>query len=65
MTTIKMNDGRSEYDVTEDYYYVERKIKAAEKANESFIEATSSTEGKILIHIANILSVKWGSKYEK
>ena len=65
MTTIKMNDGRSEYDVTEDYYYVGRKIRAAEKANESFIEATGSTEGKILINIANILSVKWGSKYEK
>lgn len=65
MTTIKMNDGRSEYDVSEDYYRVGRLISAAEKANEGFIEVTGSAEGKILINIANILSVKWGSKYEK
>ena len=60
-----MNDGRSEYDVAEDYYRVVRKISSAEKANEGFIEVTGSIEGKILINIANILSVKWGSKYEK
>ena len=65
MTTIKMNDGRSEYDVTEDYYYVGRKIKAAEKENRKFIQVTGDSEGQMLVNIDNILSVKWGRKYEK
>ena len=65
MTTIKMNDARSEYDVTEDYYYVGRKIKAAEKENRKFIQVTGDSEGQMLVNIDNILSVKWGRKYEK
>lgn len=63
MTTIKMNDARSEYDVLEDYFLVGRKIKSAEKENKKFIQVTS--EGQMLVNIDNILAVKWGKKYEK
>lgn len=65
MTTIKMNDARSEYDVLEDYFLVGRKIKSAEKENKKFIQVTGDSEGKMLVNIDNILAVKWGKKYEK
>lgn len=65
MTTIKMNDARSEYDVLEDYFLVGRKIKSAEKENRKFIQVTGDSEGQMLVNIDNILAVKWGKKYEK
>ncbi|QHJ77608.1 MAG: hypothetical protein [Bacteriophage sp.] len=65
MTTIKMNDARSEYDVLEDYSCVGQSIRSAENENRKFIQVTGDSEGQMLVNIDNILSVKWGKKYEK
>lgn len=65
MTTIKMNDARSEYDVLEDYSCVGQLIRGAEKENRKFIQVTGDSEGQMLVNLDNILSVKWGRKYEK
>lgn len=64
MTTIKMNDARSEYDVLEDYSCVGQSIRSAENENRKFIQVTGDSEGQMLVNIDNILSVKWGKKYE-
>lgn len=64
MTTIKMNDALSEYDVLEDYSCVGQSIRSAENENRKFIQVTGDSEGQMLVNIDNILSVKWGKKYE-
>ena len=55
MTTIKMNDGRTQYDVKEDYYKVRDDL---QMLTQSFIELTDIQLGKVLLNVNNILSVR-------
>ena len=55
MTTIKMDDGRTQYDVKEDYYKVRDDL---QMLTQSFIELTDTQLGKVLLNINNILSVR-------
>ncbi len=55
MTTIKMNDGRTQYDVKEDYYKVRDDL---QMLTQSFIELADTQLGKVLLNVNNILSVK-------
>ncbi len=55
MTTIKMNDGRTQYDVKEDYYKVRDDL---QMLTQSFIELTDTELGKVLLNVNNILSVR-------
>ena len=55
MTTIKMNDGRTQYDVKEDYYKVRDDLQIL---TQSFIELTDTQLGRVLLNVNNILSVR-------
>ena len=55
MTTIKMNDGRTQYDVKEDYYKVRDDL---QMLTQSFIELTDTQLSKVLLNVNNILSVR-------
>ena len=55
MTTIKMNDSRTQYDVKEDYYKVRDDL---QMLTQSFIELTDTQLGKVLLNVNNILSVR-------
>jgi len=55
MTTIKMDDGRTQYDVKEDYYKVRDDL---QMLTQSFIELTDTQLGKVLLNVNNILSVR-------
>ena len=55
MTTIKMNDARTQYDVKEDYYKVRDDL---QMLTQSFIELTDTQLGKVLLNVNNILSVR-------
>lgn len=55
MTTIKMNDGRTQYDVKEDYYKVRDNL---QMLTQSFIELTDTQLGRVLLNVNNILSVR-------
>ncbi len=55
MTTIKMNDGRTQYDVKEDYYKVRDDL---QMLTQSFIELTDNQLGRVLLNVNNILSVR-------
>ena len=55
MTTIKMNDGRTQYDVKEDYYKVRDDL---QMLTQSFIELTDTQLDKVLLNVNNILSVR-------
>lgn len=55
MTTIKMNDTRTQYDVKEDYYKVRDDL---QMLTQSFIELTDTQLGKVLLNVNNILSVR-------
>ena len=55
MTTIKMNDGRTQYEVKEDYYKVRDDL---QMLTQSFIELTDTQLGKVLLNVNNILSVR-------
>ena len=55
MTTIKMNDGRTQYDVKEDYYKVRDDL---QMLTQSFIELTDTQLGRVLLNVNNILSVR-------
>lgn len=55
MTIIKMNDGRTQYDVKEDYYKVRDDL---QMLTQSFIELTDTQLGKVLLNVNNILSVR-------
>lgn len=65
MTTIKMNDGRTEYDVEENYGRVCDLIRSMQGKGDKFLELTESYYGKALININNILSVRESKDYEK
>ncbi|WP_158592473.1 hypothetical protein [Lactobacillus sp. ESL0228] len=55
MTTIKMNDSRTQYDVKEDYYKVRDDL---QMLTQSFIELTDTQLGRVLLNVNNILSVR-------
>lgn len=55
MTTIKMNDGRTQYNVKEDYYKVRDDL---QMLTQSFIELTDTQLGKVLLNVNNISSVR-------
>lgn len=55
MTTIKMNDGRTQYDVKEDYYKVRDDL---QMLTQYFIELTDTQLGRVLLNVNNILSVR-------
>lgn len=65
MTTIKMNDGRTQYDVEENYCRVCDLIRSTQGKGDKFLELTESDYGKVLININNILSVRESRDYEK
>lgn len=65
MTTIKMNDGRTQYDVEENYGRVCDLIQSTQGKGDKFLELTESYYGKVLININNILSVRESRDYEK
>lgn len=65
MTTIKMNDGRTQYDVEENYGRVCDLILSTQGKGDKFLELTESDYGKVLININNILSVRESRDYEK
>ncbi|MEB3364935.1 hypothetical protein SDC49_26055 [Lactobacillus sp. R2/2] len=50
-----MNDGRTQYDVKEDYYKVRDDL---QMLTQSFIELADTQLGKVLLNVNNILSVK-------
>ena len=50
-----MNDGRTQYDVKEDYYKVRDDL---QMLTQSFIELTDTQLGKVLLNVNNILSVR-------
>lgn len=58
MTTIKMNDGRTQYDVKEDFHDICMFLCNANKLDNYFIQLTDTQLGEILLSISNILSVK-------
>ena len=55
MTTIKMNDGRTQYDIKEDYYKVRDDL---QMLTQSFIELTDTQLGEVLLNVNNILSIR-------
>ena len=61
MTTIKMNDGRTQYDVEENYEWVCHLMQHGDK----FIELKEHNYGQVLINKNNILSVRESRDYEK
>ncbi|WP_278951898.1 hypothetical protein [Lactobacillus apis] len=65
MTTIKMNDGRTQYDVEENYGRVCDLIQSTQGKGDKFLELTESDYGKVWININNILSVRESKDYEK
>ena len=65
MTTIKMNDGRTQYDVEENYGRVCDLIRSTQGKGDKFLELTESYYGQVLININNILSVRESRDYEK
>lgn len=58
MTTIKMDDSRTQYDVQENYGRVCQLIRFTQGKGDKFLELTESYYGKVLININNILSVR-------
>jgi len=58
MTTIKMNDGRTQYDVKEDFYDICMFLCNANKLGNYFIQLTDMQLGEVLLSINNILSVR-------
>ena len=58
MTTIKMNDGRTQYNVKEDFNDICWFLSNANKYGNYFIQLTDTQLGEILLSISNILSVK-------
>ena len=58
MTTIKMNDGRTQYDVKEDFNDICLFLSNANKYGNYFIQLTDTQLGEVLLSINNILSVK-------
>ena len=50
-----MNDGRTQYDVKEDYYKIRDDL---QMSTQSFIELTDTQLGKVLLNVNNILSVR-------
>lgn len=65
MTTIKMDDSRTQYDVEENYGRVCDLIRSTQGKGDKFLELTESDYGKVLININNILSVRESRDYEK
>ena len=65
MTTIKMDDSRTQYDVQENYGRVCDLIRSTQCKGDKFLELTESYYGKVLININNILSVRESRDYEK
>ena len=61
MTTIKMNDGRTQYDVEENYEWVCHPMQRGDK----FIELKEHNYGQVLINKNNILLVRESRDYEK
>ena len=53
-----MNDGRTQYDVKEDFYDICMFLCNANKLNNYFIQLTDTQLGEVLLSINNILSVK-------
>ena len=58
MTTIKMNDGRTQYDTKENYTLIRNQIEQKIMLDEKMIEITDAHEGKVLLNIDSIFSVK-------
>jgi len=58
MTTIKMNDGRTQYDTKENYTFIRNQIEQKIMYDEKMIEITDVHEGKVLLNIDSIFSVK-------
>ena len=58
MTTIKMNDGRTQYDVKEDFNDICCFLYNANIYGNYFIQLTDTQLGEVLLSINNILSVK-------
>ena len=56
-----MNDGRTQYDVEENYEWVCHLMQNGDK----FIELKEHNYGQVLININNVLSVKESRDYEK
>ena len=58
MTTIKMNDGRTQYDTKENFTFIRNQIEQKIMYDEKMIEITDVHEGKVLLNIDSIFSVK-------
>ena len=67
MTTIKMNDGRTEYDVEESYGDISESLLEEFIPGNDFIVVTDTQYGEMLLNKNNILSVKESREreYEK
>lgn len=58
MTTIKMNDGLTQYGAKENYTFIKTLIRNANLSGEKIIEITDVKEGKVLINIDSIFTVE-------
>ena len=58
MTTIKMNDGLTQYGAKENYTFIKTLIRNANLSGEKIIEITDIKEGKVLINIDSIFTVE-------
>ena len=65
MTTIKMNDGRTEYDVEESYGDISECLLEEFIPGNDSIVVTDTQYGEMLLNKNNILSVKESRDYEK
>ncbi|MBI0032752.1 hypothetical protein [Lactobacillus sp. M0396] len=58
MTTIKMNDGLTQYGTKENYTFIKKLIWDANLHDEKLIEITDVKEGNVLINIDSIFTVE-------
>ena len=58
MTTIKMNDGLTQYGAKENYTFIKTLIRNANLSGEKIIEITDVKEGNVLINIDSIFTVE-------
>jgi len=58
MTTIKMNDGRTEYDVEDSYGDISESLLEEFIPGNDFIVVTDTQYGEMLLNKNNILSIR-------
>ena len=65
MTTIKMNAGRTQYDVEESYMDIKARLMETCLPFNDFMIFTDTQYGEMLLSKSNILSIRESRDYEK